>query len=162
MTTEGLPTSDQEATTRILVVDDDPSVRELITTQLRKRADLEVVGHACDGVEAIERCQELQPDLVICNVTMPRLDGIGAVPALVRVAPGARVLMHSCHADELTVRRALDAGAHGYLVKGAPRLVLTARIDDLMAHNGAGHAFVWDRIGQETSETRRIPRRLIH
>lgn len=119
--------------TRILLVDDDPEVRQLIRTQLRKRDDLEVVGDAADGLEAIQRCLELQPDLVICNVSMPRMDGIDAVPGLREAAPGARILMHSCHEDELTIRRAMNAGAHGYLFKGAVRLVLTAKIDDLMA-----------------------------
>jgi two-component system nitrate/nitrite response regulator NarL len=125
-------TSSVLRTTRILVVDDDSEVPQLIRTQLRKRADLEVVGDAADGFAAIERCRELQPDLVICNITMPRLDGIDAVPGLRDAAPGARILMHSCHEDELTVGRAMNAGAHGYLVKGAVRLVLVAKIDDLM------------------------------
>jgi DNA-binding NarL/FixJ family response regulator len=119
--------------TRIVLVDDDPGVRDLIRTQLRKRADLEVVGDAADGREAIVRCRELQPDLVICDVTMPGLGGIDALPGLREAVPGARVLMHSCHEDDLTVRRAMSAGAHGYLVKGAVRAVLTARIDDVMA-----------------------------
>jgi DNA-binding NarL/FixJ family response regulator len=126
-------TSHPVPATRIVLVDDDPSVRELIRTQLRKREDLEVVGDASDGREAIVRCRELRPDLVICNVTMPGLGGIDALPGILEAAPAARVMMHSCHEDDLTINRAMTAGAHGYLVKGAARAVLTARIDDLMA-----------------------------
>ncbi len=133
MTSDSPVTTSTAPATRILVVDDDSGVRELIRTQLRKREDLEVVGDAADGREAIVQCRELQPDLVICDVTMPGLGGIDALPGLREAAPGARVLMHSCHGDDLTVRRAMSAGAHGYLVKGAVRAVLTARIDDLMA-----------------------------
>jgi DNA-binding NarL/FixJ family response regulator len=130
-----LPHADPHDTplTRIVVVDDDAAVHELLRAQLRKRPDLEVVGDAADGHEAIELCLELQPDLVICNVSMPRLDGIEAVPGVLRAAPGTRVLMHSCFDDELTIGRAMKAGAHGYLVKGAARVLLTAKIDDLMA-----------------------------
>jgi DNA-binding NarL/FixJ family response regulator len=126
-------TSPEAPLTRIVVVDDDVAVHELLRTQLRKRPDLEVVGDAADGQEAIELCLDLQPDLVICNVSMPRLDGIDAVPELLRAAPGARVLMHSCFDDELTIGRAMRAGAHGYLVKGAARVLLTAKIDDLLS-----------------------------
>jgi DNA-binding NarL/FixJ family response regulator len=118
---------------RVLVVDDAPEMRDLVRMKIRDRDDLEIVGEAGDGLEAIQRVGRLQPDLVICDVQMPGLDGIAAIPHMREAAPSTRILMHSATADDLTVHRAIRAGADSFVVKGASRQMISDSIDDVLA-----------------------------
>jgi DNA-binding NarL/FixJ family response regulator len=105
---------------RILVVDDHRLVRAGIVQLLEDTGDIEVVGEAGDGLEAIEQVAALQPDLVLMDLSMPRLDGRAATERIVAEHEGARVVVLTSFSDREDVLKALDAGAVGYLLKDAP------------------------------------------
>jgi two-component system, NarL family, response regulator NreC len=103
--------------TRILLADDHSVVRQGFGLILSSQPDFEVVGEAANGREAVDRCAELQPDVVVMDVSMPELNGIEATRRLAEVAPRTRVLALSMHKDSVYVREILRAGARGYLLK---------------------------------------------
>lgn len=104
----------------MLVVDDDPLVRAALTMILKGAPDLEIVGEAGDGLEAIEVCQALRPDVVLMDIRMPRLDGLEATRRLVAAeAPPKVIVLTTFDADEY-VARALVGGASGFLLKDTP------------------------------------------
>ena len=108
------------AKVRILLVDDHAVVREGLKRLIAGQADLELVGEAADGREAIERVQTLRPDVVMMDVSMPGLGGLDATRELARVWPAARILALTVHEDDAYAREFLKIGAAGYLLKRAP------------------------------------------
>ncbi len=104
---------------RILLVDDHPIVRQGLRTLLQGRGDWEVVGEASDGVEAVEKVDSLQPDVVVLDVTMPRMNGLEACRLIQQKHKnaGPEVLFVTQHDSPQMMREALDAGARGYVVK---------------------------------------------
>jgi DNA-binding NarL/FixJ family response regulator len=110
---------------RVLVVDDQALFREALGTLLDARPEVEVVGEAGDGHQALERAAALAPDVVLMDLHMPVLDGIGATRRLRVEQPGVRVLALTTFDDDEDVFAALRAGALGYLLKdvSADRLV---------------------------------------
>lgn len=103
---------------RLLVVDDHDLVRIGIETVLGQDASLEVVGEAKDGQEAIVRCRELRPDLVLMDVSTPEMDGIEATRAIKAEFPKTSVLMLTARADHRLLMEAVEAGATGCILKG--------------------------------------------
>ncbi|MGY1682655.1 response regulator [Geodermatophilus sp. SYSU D01176] len=101
----------------VLVVDDQALFREALVTLLGARPEVEVVGEAGDGQQALERAAELQPDVVLMDLHMPVLDGIAATRRLRVEQPGVRVLALTTFDDDEDVFAALRAGALGYLLK---------------------------------------------
>ena len=102
---------------RILVVDDNQSIRSGVAKILSTEADLEVCGEAKDGAEAIQKAQELRPDLVLLDISMPGLDGLATARILSRTIPHARILIMSQHDPVHVLPGALQAGAHGCVDK---------------------------------------------
>src|SRR5260370_24424496 len=102
---------------RILLVDDHPVVRQGLRTLLEGRSEWEVVGEASDGIEALEMVGSLQPDVVVLDVTMPRMNGIEACRLIQQKTPGLEVLFVTQHDSPQMMREALAAGARGYVVK---------------------------------------------
>ena len=107
-------------TTSIVVVDDHPLMRCALRQMLRTQADLEVVGEAADGREAVELCRRLQPDLVLMDVSMPRMDGLEATRQIKRELPRTIVLILTASDYPHDLSEALKAGAAGYVLKEAP------------------------------------------
>ena len=104
---------------RVLVVDDEVAPRELLRTSLQGSGRCQIVGEGFDGHDAIRLARELQPDVVILDVDMPRLNGLAALADVRRVAAHTRVLVYSSHG--LAQREeALQRGAHAYRSKGDP------------------------------------------
>jgi DNA-binding NarL/FixJ family response regulator len=109
-----------DAASRIVVVDDHPLLRSALTQLLGAQADLEVVGEAADGQEAVGLCRRLQPDLVLMDVWMPTMDGLEATRQIKRELPRTIVLVLTASADTNDLSEALKAGAAGYVQKVAP------------------------------------------
>lgn len=108
-------------TLRILVVDDHDDFRLGLQALLDATANLEVVGVATNGETAVSMCLDLQPDVVLMDLHMPRLNGIEATERIVRSSPHIGVLVVTMMEDEESVFAAMRAGARGYLLKGARR-----------------------------------------
>jgi DNA-binding NarL/FixJ family response regulator len=104
---------------RTLIVDDHPLTRGALSALLAGNG-FDVVGEAGDGREAIERARELQPDLVLLDLTMPNLDGLAALPELRAVAPEAEVVVLTASESEDNLLGSIRAGAAGYLLKSEP------------------------------------------
>jgi DNA-binding NarL/FixJ family response regulator len=102
------------------LADDHTVVRHGVRMILTAEEDLEVVGEAANGREAVSEAERLQPDVVVMDVTMPELNGIEATRRIGEVAPRSRVLALSMHKDSVYVREILRAGARGYLLKDSP------------------------------------------
>jgi DNA-binding NarL/FixJ family response regulator len=104
---------------RILVVDDHVLFRDGLRTLVDSEADLELVGEASNGHEAIFAAADLQPDVVLMDVKMPDMDGIQATRQIVQTSPHVRVLALTMLDDDNSIFAAMRAGAQGYLLKGA-------------------------------------------
>ncbi len=107
-------------TIRILIADDQALVRGALAALLDLEDDLEVVGEVASGDVVVETAGRLEPDVVLMDVEMPGLDGIAATAALRRALPGTRVLIVTTFGRPGFLRRALQAGAHGFVVKDTP------------------------------------------
>jgi DNA-binding NarL/FixJ family response regulator len=104
---------------RVLIADDQAVVREGLALVLGLLPDVEVVGSAADGDEAVALAAELMPDIVLMDLRMPRCDGVQATRMLRERVPGTRVVVLTTYTDDLSVLSALQAGARGYLTKDA-------------------------------------------
>ena len=104
---------------RILIADDHPHFRDGLRALLVSASDLEVVGEAADGEEAISLAADLQPDVILMDLGMPGVGGIETTRRILRTSPHIAILVISMFEDEDSVFAALQAGARGYLLKGA-------------------------------------------
>jgi len=120
-------------TTRILIADDQALVRGGLRMILDAQPDLEVVGEAVDGREALQQARELSPDLVLMDVRMPELDGLEATRRLLDRDPSAKVIVLTTFDLDDYVYEAIRAGASGFLLKSAPPQQLIAGIRTVMA-----------------------------
>ncbi len=105
--------------TRVLIADDHPHFREGLRALLLSAPNLEVVGEAADGREAVSLAEKLQPDVILMDLGMPGINGIEATREILRTSPHIAVLVLSMQEDDDSVFAALQAGARGYLLKGA-------------------------------------------
>jgi DNA-binding NarL/FixJ family response regulator len=102
---------------RLLIVDNHPIYRDALRQLLNGRSGLEVIGEAQDGKDALEQCRRLEPDVVLMDIRMPRMDGIEATRAIKQEFPGLIVLVLTALAEPNLLARALKAGASGYVLK---------------------------------------------
>ncbi|MEN2736622.1 response regulator transcription factor [Microbacterium sp. X-17] len=113
---------------RVVVADDQAIIRDGLVTVLGLLPDMEVVGSASDGAEAVALAVAERPDVVLMDLRMPVLDGVGATERIVREAPGSAVLVLTTFADDESILTALRAGARGYLTKDAGRAELASAV----------------------------------
>jgi DNA-binding NarL/FixJ family response regulator len=115
---------------RVLTVDDHPLILEGIANVLQRQPDMELVGEASDGYQAIEAFGKFRPDVALIDLQMPGMNGIDAIIAILQKWPGARCVVLTTYAGDVQATRALKAGAKGYLLKSMLRkdLVDTIRI----------------------------------
>lgn len=106
---------------RILIVDDHPIVREGLAAVLEAQQDMDVAGEAGDGEEAVAKFAELQPDIVLMDLAMPGTDGVEAIRRIRGTDPDAKVVVLTAYDTDDRIFQAVQAGARGYLLKGAPR-----------------------------------------
>ncbi|RKP52970.1 DNA-binding response regulator [Cohnella endophytica] len=125
---------------RIVVVDDHAIVRSGLVMLLNGRHGMEVVGEAADGDEAIRKAEELSPDVVLMDLSMPHgKDGLTATGELKKRVPDTAVLVLTMHDDEEYLFRAIHAGASGYILKSAPHEEMLSAIQ----HVAAGNAYLY-------------------
>jgi DNA-binding NarL/FixJ family response regulator len=112
---------------RVLVVEDSEPFRRFICSMLGKRPELQIIGEVSDGLEAVQRGKELQPDLILLDIGLPTLNGIDAARRIRKVAPHSKLLFVSQESSTEVAQQAFDLGALGYVVKArAGRELLVA------------------------------------
>jgi two-component system, NarL family, response regulator LiaR len=116
---------------RLLVVDDQTVVREGLAAILSYYSDIEVVGQAQDGVQALKMVQQSQPDVILLDLVMPNMDGLTTIPKIKEIAPQTRILVVTSFAETDRVYQAIKAGALGYILKDATREQLLQSIRDV-------------------------------
>jgi two-component system response regulator NreC len=102
---------------RILLVDDFELWKGFVIARLHERRDLQIVGFAADGLQAVQKAEELQPDLILLDMMLPKLNGIEAARQIRRVAPKSKILFVSGESDAESVRAAFRVGGSGYVSK---------------------------------------------
>lgn len=122
---------------RVLLADDHTLLREGLVGILQSGGDVQVIAQAGDGAEALDKALALRPDVVVTDVSMPRLSGIELALRLRQALPQTRVLVLTMHQDDQYVLQAVRAGASGYLVKDSPAAELLAAVRHV--HAGRGH-----------------------
>lgn len=106
---------------KVVLADDHEIVRNGIKILLESEGEMQVVGEASDGREALEVCQETQPDILIVDINMPQMNGIETIRQLKSASPGTRALVLSMHEDEEYILQSVEMGATGYLLKGSSK-----------------------------------------
>jgi DNA-binding NarL/FixJ family response regulator len=127
-------------TLRVLVVDDFKKFRQFVCSTLGKDPRLQVVGEASDGLEAVHKAQELQPDLIVLDLSLPTLNGLEAAQQIRKLAPQCKILFLSQEFSAELVQEALRSGAIGYVVKARAAIDLLAAVQAVLQ----GRQFISD------------------
>jgi DNA-binding NarL/FixJ family response regulator len=138
---------------RVLIADDHPVVRAGLQGMLVGQSDIEVVGEATTGGEAVALAQKLSPDVVLMDLRMPEMDGVSATIRIREQQPETRILVLTTYDGDADILRAIEAGATGYLLKDAPR-------DDLfkaVRAAAAGDSFLATAVANRVMERVRVP-----
>jgi DNA-binding NarL/FixJ family response regulator len=117
---------------RVLVVDDYEPFRRLVCSTLGQRSALQIVGEASDGQEAVEKAEELKPDLILLDIGLPTLNGIDAAREIRKLAPESKIIFLSQESSAEVVRAALNSGAWGYVLKTKTVRELLAAMDAVL------------------------------
>ncbi|KGF80108.1 LuxR family transcriptional regulator [Massilia sp. JS1662] len=117
----------------VLVVDDHPLLRAGLLDTIADQLDMRLVGEAADGEDAVRQFARLRPDVTVMDVAMPGMDGVQALREIRAMAPDARVVMLTTFSGDVQIRRAIDAGAAGFLLKNSVRKDLIDTIRDVHA-----------------------------
>ena len=120
---------------RILIVDDNPVLREGLKSILSQFSFFDIVGEAADGLEALNTAERLLPDLILMDISMPRMDGLTATKEIKKKWPGTKILVFTVHLTPEYLAAASKAGADGYLSKDSPRAELIQSIQNILAGN---------------------------
>jgi len=121
---------------RILVVDDFEQWRQQIRSIIETRSELHVIAEAADGLEAVQKAQELKPDLILLDIGLPNLNGLQAANRIHQVAPDAAIIFLTQNSDEELVQAALRCGAQGYVLKGKGASELLPAIEQALRDEG--------------------------
>ena len=130
------------------MVEDSEEFREFICSTLGERPELQIVGEETDGLQALQKADELQPDLILLDIALPSLNGIEVARQIRKLSPKSKILFVSQESSADVVLKALGTGAHGYIIKidaGSTLLkgvTAVLRGDQFVSRRFAGHDFV--------------------
>jgi DNA-binding NarL/FixJ family response regulator len=124
---------------RILIVDDHPVVRHGLKVLLGEHPGWEVIGEASDGVEAVDKAVTLDPDVIVLDVTMPRMNGLEACRRIRQRDPNCEILVITQYDSQQMMREALACGARGYIVKSNAARDLLAAVEAVSQHRSFMH-----------------------
>jgi NarL family two-component system response regulator LiaR len=141
--------------TRVLIVDDHGVVREGLRAYLELEPDIQVVGEAKDGLEAVRRAAELQPDVVLMDLVMPNMDGVDATSRIKQQQPATHVIILTSFLDDERVVPAIRAGATSYLLKDVAATDLARAIRGARAGQAQLHPEVARRLMQQVTSPRK-------
>ena len=145
---------------RVLTVDDHPLLREGIAVLIDTQADMQLIGEASNGREALEQFRNHRPDITLMDLQMPEVSGIDAISAIRGEFPDARIIVLTTHAGDFQVSRALKAGARGYLLKGMLRQELLETIRAVHAGQKRLSAEVAAEIAEHAADNVLTPREI--
>jgi NarL family two-component system response regulator LiaR len=144
-------------TIRILIADDHAIVREGLRALIGAKPDMELVGEAADGVEAVQKARSLQPDVILLDLVMPRKDGIEAIGEIKQENPEAHILVLTSFAEDEKVFSAIKAGALGYLLKDSSPQELLQAIRDVHRGESSLHPAVARKLIGELNRPSDLP-----
>ena len=133
MTTDQSPEPGSDELLSVLIADDEAVVRETISIYVNSAPDMQVVGTAADGRAAVQMAETLSPDIILMDIQMPRVDGVEAVAAVLRLLPRTHVVMITTFTSREAVVPALRAGALGYVLKSDPPERLLSAVREAVA-----------------------------
>lgn len=145
---------------RVLVVDDHPVVRDGLAAMIESQEDMELIGEGGTGEEAIALFEKLHPDILLLDLRLPDLDGIAVIEKIRSEHPKARIIVLTTYAGDIQARRALKAGAKGYLLKASLRRDLRASIRMVHAGESPIQAEVAADLAKHTADESLTPREL--
>jgi DNA-binding NarL/FixJ family response regulator len=145
---------------RIMAVDDHPLIRSGLRAVIASEPDMEMVGEAANGEEAIELYREYRPDVVLMDLRMPVMDGLAATVAILREFRDAKIIALTTYEGDADIHRALSAGARGYLLKDMMRAQLLQVIRTVRSGQRAIPAAVAARLAEYTPRIELTPREL--
>ena len=132
--------------TRILIADDHPLLREALCQVFSNQKDMEIVGEANNGEEAIKLTSQLKPDILVMDIMMPKLDGLEASRQIKKIAPNTAILILTAYDDDNYVLGLLEAGATGYLLKSAKGQDLVEAVRAIRAGESVLHPKIIERL----------------
>jgi NarL family two-component system response regulator LiaR len=142
----------------VLIVDDHPILRHGVKTMLRTFDDISVVGEAGNGLEALARCQETTPDVILMDVVMPGMNGVETTRAVLERYPEVKIIVLTSFPDQDLVQETLEAGAIGFLLKDAP----IDTVGDAIRSASAGHSTFAPEATQALIQAKSRPPKLGH
>ena len=142
---------------RLLICDDHAVVRRGLSSLLRVKSEMELVGEAVDGEEAVTLAKKLKPDVIIMDLIMPRKDGVTAITEIKKKNPDARILVLTSFSDDKNVISAIKAGASGYLLKDSSPEELLQAINDVYQGKSSLHPIIAQKVIQELHQPTDLP-----
>jgi len=137
---------------KLLLVDDDPLILKSLELSLSREEDIEVIGCALDGAEALNICKEKEPDIALMDIRMPNVDGIAATRLIKEKYPNIRIMILTTFADKPNIQQALASGADGYLIKTDKIADIASKLRMMMGGTGVLDADVLKKLTTNENE----------